>query len=263
VAAALSAVTVTPPASATVPITQVATIKGQKPVSGTYDAGYTSYGEKVCVNPRACSKNYYRVARGTLQTKLNSYVIKDGIKRFDFYLLSVDTALAGQSGSSALGAATLQVRTISGKIVDTDDSKSIKKEPKKCTAYPVTVGAGWGVASGGIEVGAITLCNDRLGGARVQRRGRGLHRRRAAEDQAPDAEPDREGQGGVAAEVPGDRDLPDRRLHPHRPGGHRHRGQVHPLRGPHLDDHLHGRHQGLTGAALDRPHVWSLATVSP
>lgn len=160
VAAALSAVTVTPPASATVPITQVATIKGQKPVSGTYDAGYTSYGEKVCVNPRACSKNYYRVARGTLQTKLNSYVIKDGIKRFDFYLLSVDTALAGQSGSSALGAATLQVRTISGKIVDTDDSKSIKKEPKKCTAYPVTVGAGWGVASGGIEVGAITLCNE-------------------------------------------------------------------------------------------------------
>jgi len=160
VAASLSAVTLAQQAGADVPITQVARLKDQQPVSGTYDVGYTNYGERVCANPRGCSMTYYRVGRGTLKTKLNSYVIKEGMKKYDFYLLTVETALTGQSGSSKVGAATVRVRTTKGKIIDTDDSKSVKKEPESCTDYPVTVGAGWGVASGGIEVGAITLCDE-------------------------------------------------------------------------------------------------------
>ena len=148
-------------AQASVPITQVAKLRDQAPVSGRFEAPYNNYDERVCI-VRSCVSKWYRVARGTVATRLNAFVIKEEVRAYDFYLLDVDVDLQNQSGSSKTGWTTIRVRTLAngGTIVDTDDSKSITKDPQDCQSFPVSVGAGWGVASAGIEVGAVTFCDD-------------------------------------------------------------------------------------------------------
>lgn len=158
VAAAIVALTIAP-GYAAVPITQTATLTGQQPVSGTYDRTYTNYGERVCENPRGCSITYVKVSRGVLKTKLNSYRLRESMKKYDFYLLDVDTTVTGKSGASVLGSARFDVTSSTAKVVDLTDSKSIDKDPQKCQSFPVTVGAGFYGVSGGVEVGAVRYCD--------------------------------------------------------------------------------------------------------
>jgi hypothetical protein len=162
----LTALALGSPADASMPIAQVARLRDQAPVSGTFNTSYKNYGEQACVSTRDCpAVHYYRVAKGVLRTKLNTYVIKEEMRRYDFYLLDVDAALTDQSGTATLGNATLRVHTVApdGTVVDSDDSKSITKDPQACQSFPVSVGAGvgWNGLSAGasIDVGSVRFCS--------------------------------------------------------------------------------------------------------
>lgn len=152
------------PVEANVPTGQVARLRDQAPVSGTFGARYKNYGESYC-----CHGFYYTVAKGDIRTKVNSYVIKEEMKAYDFYLLDVDAALADQTGRSSWGDASFAVHTIApaGTIIGTDDSRSVTRDPRDCQSFPVSVGAGIGWSAGGaganvgasIDVGAVRFCD--------------------------------------------------------------------------------------------------------
>src|SRR5689334_19288867 len=82
------------PTQADVGVTQEAKLVGEQPVSGRYSISYNDYGPNrgVVCPPRAgqCQVLGRAVARGKLQTKLSVYKIKDGIRKYDYYLLDVD-----------------------------------------------------------------------------------------------------------------------------------------------------------------------------
>ncbi len=146
------------PGVAAVPITQTATLVGQSPVTGTYDRFFSNFERRdnPCRRP-----NCTRRDTGTLRIKLNAYRVKESLKKYDFYLLDVDTRIVGKKSTTRhrKAKATFRIRNSAKNVVDWEDSKSITTDPRKCQSFPVNVGASVGVVSAGIQVGQVTLCH--------------------------------------------------------------------------------------------------------
>ncbi|MCL3837498.1 hypothetical protein [Aeromicrobium duanguangcaii] len=151
---------------AATPISQVASLVDQRPVSGTYKVTYVDYGSNdsadltnnECPARRHCPKFFYTLSQGRLSVKLNAYRISERMKKYDFYLLDVDSSVDKKKGTGGHGTASFKVAASQRGLIDVDDTRSVSKKATKCTSFPVSVGAGFYGASAAIGVGSIRYC---------------------------------------------------------------------------------------------------------
>jgi hypothetical protein len=152
------------PTQADVGVTQQAKLVGENPVSGRYSASYNDYGPNrgnICP-PRAgqCQVLGRAVARGKLQTKLSVYKIKDGIKKYDYYLLDVDAVTASRYGKYRKGTVGIRVTSLGPKLVDHVDTKSLSASKGDCHSVNVGFSTPWPVISASADLGSVTWCDD-------------------------------------------------------------------------------------------------------
>jgi hypothetical protein len=153
-------------ASANVGVTQKVSMVGDKPVSGRYDVSFTNYGERVtqCLPPYNTGSCVhfvgYRVARGKLQTKLTTYKLSERIRKYDYYLLDVDTLVGKHSGSSHEGPLTVTVATYGAKLVDRTETKSISAQKDSCATVDLSISTPWPGVTASTGLGSVRFCDD-------------------------------------------------------------------------------------------------------
>jgi hypothetical protein len=153
------------PATADVAVTQQGVIVGDKPVSGRYAVSWTNYGEKKqnCYGAPphpTCLFIGYRVARGKITTKLRTYKIKDGLRKYDFYLLDVDMMNVNRSGSSKLGDASISIDFSNATLVDYTQSKSMNADEPDCHSVDVTFSTPFPYVSASTSLGEVEWCDE-------------------------------------------------------------------------------------------------------
>jgi hypothetical protein len=143
----------------TVPIRMV----GDQPVSGRFKLAYTNYGEKhqACYgNPPQCRFIGYRVGRGSVQTRLRTYKIREGVKKYDYFLLDVDVVNVDRSGSSKLGEAGVSILTKNARPVEAYDSKSVSADDDGCHSLDVTMSTPWPYIQASADLGSVEFCHE-------------------------------------------------------------------------------------------------------
>src|SRR6476619_7120107 len=90
--------------SATASVRGDVLLVGEKPVSGTYNLSYRNYSEKFCgwgsSTPYICYEVYH-VSRGTAAVKLRTYKLKEGLKKYDYYIIDVEVDNVKPYGASS------------------------------------------------------------------------------------------------------------------------------------------------------------------
>ncbi|GAA1773641.1 hypothetical protein GCM10009795_019670 [Nocardioides hankookensis] len=163
---ALLAATLSPiaPSQADVGVSQQAKLVGDMPVAGRYSIAYNDYGPdrgSHCGPKTGVCEVYGRpVARGKLQTKLSVYKIKDGIKKYDYYLLDVDMVTADRYGTWRMGGVGISVTSIGPKVVDHIDTKSLSASKGSCDEVKIGFQTPWPVISASTDLGTVTWCDD-------------------------------------------------------------------------------------------------------
>ena len=152
------------PTQADVGVTQQAKLVGEQPVSGRYSINYNDYGPDggAFCPPRSptCVVHGRPVARGKLQTKLSVYKVKDGIKKYDYYLLDVDAVMVEHYGKYKKGGVTIRVKSLGPKLVDHVDTKSLSATEGDCHSVDIGFQTPWPVISASADLGSITWCDD-------------------------------------------------------------------------------------------------------
>ena len=152
------------PSQADVGVTQQAKLVGEKPVSGRYSIAYNDYGPDrgTYCPPRSpqCVVHGRPVARGKLQTKLSVYKIKDGMKKYDYYLLDVDMVTADRYGTWKMGGVGISVTSVGPKLVDRIDTKSLNASKGDCHSVNIGFATPWPVISASTDLGSVTWCDD-------------------------------------------------------------------------------------------------------
>jgi hypothetical protein len=150
------------PTQADVGVTQEAKLVGEKPVSGRYSIKYNDYGPDrgTYCPPRSphCVVQGRPVARGKLQTKLSVYKIKDGMRKFDYYLLDVDMVTADRYGAWKMGGVAISVTNVGPRLVDRNDTRSLSAEENECHSVDVGLSTPWPVISASADLGSVTWC---------------------------------------------------------------------------------------------------------
>ncbi|WP_244928255.1 hypothetical protein [Nocardioides sp. W7] len=166
IAGCLTSVLLAPlnPAHADVGVTQEARLVGDKPVSGRYGIAFNDYGANrgnYCP-PRAgqCWPLGRAVARGTLETKLSVYRIKDGMKKYDYYLLDVDVVAADRVGKHRGGTVTIGVTSLGPRLVDHTDTKTLRATQGDCHSVDIGFSTPWPVIDASADLGSVTWCSD-------------------------------------------------------------------------------------------------------
>ena len=155
-------------ARAVVGFSQDAVMVGDLPVSGRYRASFNNYDEKIvrCHDSPTlpegtiCDQKGYRVARGTLATKLHAYRVKEGIKRFNYYLVDVDIDVVGHSGTSDTAWADVSIGTTNARLVERSDTDSISASGNGCDTLDLTMSGGISIVTAAIDLGHVTFCAD-------------------------------------------------------------------------------------------------------
>jgi len=145
------------------PVTQQGILVGQKPVSGRYALNFKDFEEKGCADFH-CSRQYYKAAAGTFKTKLSTYKIKDGLKGYDFYLLTVDTNV-GHRGESVRGGATITDYDIDvSHEVDYADSPTMTATDGGCQTVDFSLGYSFGPIGASTNLASFNFCDENATG---------------------------------------------------------------------------------------------------
>lgn len=136
---------------------------GEKPVSGTYNLAYRNYSGKFCTDgsrpPYICYVAYH-VARGTAAVKLRTYKVKEGLKRYDYYLVDVEVDNVKPYGASKDGWMKVHIYPDGAtKIVDYSDTQSVSSTKSSCYSVTPSFGAAIGPAGVSFSAGSITFCD--------------------------------------------------------------------------------------------------------
>jgi hypothetical protein len=153
-----------PLANADVTATQQVVLEQDKPVKGRYKMSYTNYQERtgLCSGSRVYGTYKclgYRVRRGTVAMKLMTYKLKENT-RYDYYLLDVDINNANRTGTSKYGWTNVTIKTLSGSLVDSTETKTILAEENSCKTLDLSLSTPWPVVSGTVGLGSVELCDD-------------------------------------------------------------------------------------------------------
>lgn len=159
-------------ARADVGYTQQVVLKDEAPESGRFAIRYKNYREKVrvgCLKDGYCDGMYYRKAEGKLQVKLSTYRIKEGRRRFDYYVLDVDTLNADREGTSEAGWFAVLVRHKGARFVDYVNTKSSSfDDDRDCREIGVGLATPWPIVSASMDLGHVRFCDE---GARYSHKG--------------------------------------------------------------------------------------------
>lgn len=146
----------------------------------TFRRSFTEYGAKVmqtiCYPRGGCygTLKGYRVARGTVEIRLTSYLVQEKIKAYDYYVLEYDVNVVRRSGSSDAGIGTFGIGSPGPSLHEHRDTKSLSAREQECDEITFTLGTPWPVVSASTDVGAITFCDEE---ARLSRTTSGLKSR--------------------------------------------------------------------------------------
>lgn len=148
------------PAVADIPITQNAKLVGEKPRSGMYSRNFRHVGDHWMVCNEVTCFGGYRTLTGTLSTKLRTFRLSEGMRRYDYYLLDIDGKVSNLQGDST--GAIADIATITGlpdrDYIDDVSTAGIKASGSSCHGYPIDIGVGWGPVSAGTELGNVQFC---------------------------------------------------------------------------------------------------------
>ncbi|GAB6985486.1 hypothetical protein [Nocardioides pyridinolyticus] len=103
------------------------------------------------------------VARGKLKTKLSVYKIKEGMRKFDYYLLDVDMVTADRYGKWKMGGVSISVSQVGTRLVDRNDTRSLSADENECHSVDVGFSTPWPVISASADLGSITWCTEKAG----------------------------------------------------------------------------------------------------
>lgn len=150
--------------SATASVRGDVLLVGEKPVSGTYNLPYRNYSEKFCgwgsSTPYICYEVYH-VSRGTAAVKLRTYKLKEGLKRYDYYIIDVEVDNVKPYGASSNGWMKVHIYPRgSTSIVDYSDTKSVSSSKNSCYSVTPSFGASIGPVGASVSLGSITFCDD-------------------------------------------------------------------------------------------------------
>jgi hypothetical protein len=149
VAVVLPAVLLTSPARADVAISQqVVMIRDVGPFKVNYREGYATPGGYL--------GTLYGFATGTLTYSMKVYKLKEGVKKYDYFLLDVTSQTSNRKGE--YGRATFRLGT-DNEVNYTNYSTAVKDSPSDCKTFPLNVsGTVWPGVSIGTTVGHIKTC---------------------------------------------------------------------------------------------------------
>ena len=153
-------------AHADVAPSQQVRLEQDRPAKGRFKLGYANYQEQtgLCSGSRKYGTyrcEGYAVKRGALATKLMTYRLTENVRGYDYYLLDVDVNNVNPSGSSNYGWASVRIRTISGSLVDSTETKGITAEESKCDSLDLQLSTPWPVVSGTVNLGSVDFCDAR------------------------------------------------------------------------------------------------------
>lgn len=139
---------------------------GDRPVTGRFELAFNNYEEIIveCHDSPSlpegtiCERKGYRVARGTLATKLHTYKVKEGIDGYDYYFIDVDIDVIDHSGSSDYGWAEVNVLNTGPVLKDREDTKSVSADENACDTLTLSMGGGISIVSANMELGHVTFC---------------------------------------------------------------------------------------------------------
>lgn len=163
------------PVDADVGASQDAVLVGDHPVSGRYEAKFNNYDEIIveCHDSptlpegTVCDEKGYRVARGTMATKLHAYRIREGVKKFDYYLVDVDIDVVDHSGSSDTAWADVSIGTAKARLVERSDTDSVSADGNRCQSLGLSMSAGISIVTAAVDLGHVTFCTHEASFKRV------------------------------------------------------------------------------------------------
>lgn len=139
-----------PPAQADVAISQqVRLIQDKGPFTVRYREGFPTSGGYL--------GTIYNFASGTLTYSMKVYKLKEGVKKYDYFLLDVTGQTSDRKGGSR-GRATFRLGT-DNKVNYTNYTTSVEDSPRDCKTFPLSVsGTVWPGVSLGTTVGHVRTC---------------------------------------------------------------------------------------------------------
>lgn len=146
-------------AQADVGATQQVVLVADKPVKNRYDAKYRNYaGEHAQCFPHGGCVEVNPVAKGHLRTKLTAYKLKERVKKYNYFLLDVDTDVTNH-GDTDLGTGYVKITNSDGpKLVDHTETHSVDASVPFCADLGLGLTTPWPVVSGSVSFGKVRLC---------------------------------------------------------------------------------------------------------
>jgi hypothetical protein len=156
-AATLTALT---SAHADVGATQQVVLVADKPVKNRFDAPYRNWaGAFAQCFPHGGCVEVDPVAKGHLRTKLTAYQLKERVKKYNYFLLDVDTSVTN-SGDSKLGTGYVKISNSFGpKLVDHTETGSVDASSPFCANLDLSLSTPWPVVSGAVSFGSVRFCS--------------------------------------------------------------------------------------------------------
>ena len=147
-------------AHASVGATQQVVLVADKPVKGRYHAAYRDFqGAFAQCFPRGRCVEVEPVAKGRLKTKLTAYKLKERVKKYNYYLLDVDTAVTN-SGDANTGTGYVKVTNSDGpRLVDHTETGSVDASAPYCADLGLSLATPWPVVSGAVSLGEVRFCS--------------------------------------------------------------------------------------------------------
>lgn len=148
-------------AAADVGHTQQVVLVGDKPVSGSFKLRYKNYAGKyrIC-DDQHCVYDGMKVSDGTLEVRLTTYKVREGIDKLDYYLFDVDTVNAGRGGKSDGGWANVRVSNVKVKPTAFNDTKSVSAKEEDCKSVVLGMSTPWPWVSASFDLGSVRFCDD-------------------------------------------------------------------------------------------------------
>ena len=155
-------ITALAPVSASASVRGDVLLVGEKPVSGTYNLAYRNYSEQFCGEqsypPYICYVVYH-VSRGTAAVKLRTYKLKEGLKKYDYYIVDVEVDNVKPYGASSKGWMKVHIYPEgSTTIVDSSDTQSVSSSKSSCYSVTPSFGASIGPVGASFSAGSVRFC---------------------------------------------------------------------------------------------------------
>jgi len=98
---------------------------------------------------------------GETRYRLLVYRLKEGVRRYNYYIAVVNLANSNRHGPRPQSWAHVTIRSVRGVNYSTHSSGRARVSPERCRRYPVSLSAGFHGFSAGTTVGHLSTCRNR------------------------------------------------------------------------------------------------------